>query len=298
MRDVGLFSLLFASLVGCTGDAGRTPRARGDAASLAATQADQHEPVAAASAGASSAPSLAPAAATTAEPLALFGSEPRVRSLELAGFQPVHLVLPRGDGKGKAKLAVIAHGAGGRPEPHCEHYAPQLGDGFLLACTRGFPSNTHLPEPERGYFYDGHHRLGAELEVLFSTLAEVEPYASGVELSGALYVGFSQGATMGILALHEKPELAARFESILLVDGGSGDWTVALAKRMAERSTRVGIVCGNPTCREKAERARPWLKHAGLGAEMRLITAPHALGGRLSEEVIALWPWLLRTSGD
>ena len=218
-----------------------------------------------------------------------------MRALDLPGFQPAHLVLPRGDGRTKAKLAVIAHGAGERPEPHCEHYAPLLGEGFLLACTRGFPNNSHLPEPERGYFYDGHHRLGAELEVLFDTLATTELFASAVELSGAIYIGFSQGATMGILALHEEPELAMRFNGLLLVDGGSGEWTVALAKKMAERSTRVAIVCGNATCREKAERSRSWLRHAGLENEMRLSTARHFLGGRLAEDVKSVLPWLLRT---
>lgn len=290
MSSVFLRSLV-PLLIGCgaTGDSTNRPTTQGHPASFVAA------PSATLSPSASSSPEPPPIAP---EPLALFSSEPRVRSLDLPGFQQAHLVLPRGEGRTKARLAVVAHGAGERPEPHCDHYGPLLGDEYLLACTRGFPNNSHLPEPERGYFYDGHHRLGDELTALFETLSKTEPFASGVELNGALYVGFSQGATMGILALHEEPELAVRFNGILLVDGGSGEWTVALAKRMAERNTRVAIVCGNAACREKAERSRSWLRHAGLENEMRLSTARHFLGGRLAEDVKSVLPWLLRAEAE
>jgi pimeloyl-ACP methyl ester carboxylesterase len=228
---------------------------------------------------------------------ALFQDEPSVRQLALPGFEPAHIVLPRGEGRKKARLAVIAHGAGERPEPHCAHYEALLPDDYLLVCTRGYPSNKHLPEPQRGYFYDGHPKLGQELQAIFTLLATEEPYASSVELERALYVGFSQGASMGILALHERPDLAAHFNGVLLVDGGAGEWTVSLAKRMAERDMRVGIVCGQPSCREKAERSRPWLAQAGLAAELRLRTASHSLDGPLGEDVKELLPWLLREPG-
>jgi predicted esterase len=248
---------------------------------------------------AASSPSAAtPSAAVEAPPhRALFQDEPSVRQLALPGFEPAHIVLPRGEGRKKARLAVIAHGAGERPEPHCAHYEALLPDDYLLVCTRGYPSNKHLPEPQRGYFYDGHPKLGQELQAIFTLLATEEPYASSVELERALYVGFSQGASMGILALHERPDLAAHFNGVLLVDGGAGEWTVSLAKRMAERDMRVGIVCGQPSCREKAERSRPWLAQAGLAAELRLRTASHSLDGPLGEDVKELLPWLLREPG-
>lgn len=238
-------------------------------------------------------PSAAPVAPPHAE---LFGAEPRVRSVSLPGFEDLHVVLPRGDGAAKARLAVIAHGAGERPEPHCEHYARLLGDGFLLVCTRGHPNNRHLPELERGYFYDGHPRLGRELAATFALLEREAPFAGHVELEGALYAGFSQGATMGVLALHEEPELAARFGALLLIDGGTGDWTVALAERMAARGVRVALVCGVATCRETARRTEPWLAKAKLDARVRLTSAGHVLGGAVEEEVRALLPWLLAHS--
>ncbi len=249
---------------------------------------------------AASSPSAAPSSAAAVEPpahRALFQDEPRIRQLALQGFEPAHIVLPRGEGRQKARLALIAHGAGERPEPHCAHYEALLPDDYLLVCTRGYPSNKHLPEAQRGYFYDGHPKLGQELQAIFTVLATEEPYASSVELERALYVGFSQGASMGILALHERPELAAHFNGVLLVDGGAGEWTVSLAKRMAQRDMRVGIVCGQPSCREKAERSRPWLAQAGLAAELRLRTASHSLEGPLGEDVKELLPWLLREPG-
>lgn len=226
----------------------------------------------------------------------LFSAEPRVRSVPLPEFEALHVVLPRGDGSKKARLAVIAHGAGERPEPHCEHYARLLGDSFLLACTRGHPNNRHLPEPERGYFYDGHPRLGRELAALFGVLEREAPFAGHVELEGALYAGFSQGATMGVLALHEEPELAARFSALLLIDGGTGDWTVALAERMAARGVKVALVCGVATCREKARHTEPWLAKAKLDAKIRLTSAGHRLDGAVEEEVRELLPWLLTSA--
>ena len=246
-------------------------------------------------------PSAAPSSAAAVETTphrALFQDEPAIRQLALQDFEPAHVVLPRGEGRQKARLAVIAHGAGERPEPHCAHYEALLPDDYLLVCTRGYPSNKHLPEPQRGYFYDGHPKLGQELQAVFTALAAEAPYATSVELERALYVGFSQGASMGILALHERPEVAAHFNSILLVDGGAGEWTVALARRMAERATRVGIVCGQASCREKAERSRPWLAQVGLAAELRLRTASHRLDGPIGEDVKALLPWLLREPGQ
>lgn len=237
--------------------------------------------------------------ATSATPhAALFQAEPRVRDLALSGFEDVHLVLPRGDGALPARLAVVAHGAGERPEPHCDHYAKLLGEGTLVACTRGFPQNRHLPEPQRGYFYDGHHRLGAELTALLAALSSEAPYAGNIGTAGALYAGFSQGATMGLLALHEDPALAAHFDGILLIDGGAGEWTVSLAERMAARHTRVAIVCGVATCRDKITHSRSWLERAGLDHRVRITGAGHRLDGRNGEEVALLLPWLIGTGAD
>lgn len=253
-------------------------------------------PALAASASASSSPGPPRSASSAPSPApheALFKSEPRVRQLPLPDFQDVHLVLPRGDGSRPARLAVVAHGAGERPEPHCDHYAKLLGEGTLVACTRGFPQNRHLPEPQRGYFYDGHHRLGAELKALLAALASQAPYAGNVSTTGALYAGFSQGATMGLLALHEDPDLAAHFDAILLIDGGAGEWTVSLAERMAARHTRVAIVCGVPTCSEKVSHSRPWLERAGLDHRVRITGAGHRLDSRNGEAVAELLPWLL-----
>ncbi len=221
-------------------------------------------------------------------------AEPRRQWLSLPGFEPALVVLPRGTSAERAKLAVVAHGAGGRPEPHCDHYAPLLGDDYLVVCTRGHPNNRHLPEPERGYFYDGHPELGRELGVLLAELASREPFASGVAQTGGVYVGYSQGATMGLLALHERPEIAQRFGGLLLVEGGAAEWTVDLAKKMAARGTRVAVVCGQESCRASADQSLQWMKRAGLDARLRHAPgAGHTYGGEVAVAVTELLPWLL-----
>lgn len=261
------------------------------AASSAAGVPSASAPPPAASA-ALAAPSTTPAAPPSSP---LRTGEPRERWLELPGFEPALLSLPRGAGSGPVRLVVVAHGAGGRPEPDCAHYRALLGEGdFLIACTRGTPNNRHKPEAERGYFYDGHPRLGKELAALLAALASTEPYASEVLREDAVYIGYSQGASMGILALHAAPELAAHFSAILLVEGGVAEWTVAYAERLAARRVRVALVCGQPKCSAAAERSAAWMKRAGLDHRVRSATgAGHTFQGRIGEAAKALLPWLL-----
>jgi len=50
---------------------------------------------------------------------------------------------------------------------------------------------------------------------------------------------------MGILVLYEKFERAVCFGGVVFVEGGIGDWNVALSERMAKFGVcRVVFVCG------------------------------------------------------
>lgn len=199
-------------------------------------------------------------------------------------------------GPGPFPLIVVTHGAGGRPEPHCDRYAELAAGRAFIVCTRGVPNNRHLPEEERGYFYDGHHQLAREALAAMDALAE--RYGERVDAKRALFAGYSQGASMGLLFLHLKPEYAARFSGALLVEGGFADWNVALSERMkAAGLTKVAIVCGQTKCLEAAEQSVRWMKQGGL--EVKLAYAPgagHTYAAAVAPLVEEAFAWL--TAGD
>jgi hypothetical protein len=187
----------------------------------------------------------------------------------------------------------VTHGAGGRPEPHCDRYDELVAGRAFILCTAGRPIGKHLPEEERGYFYDGHHELGRE--VIAAIEAAKARYGSRLDTSGAIFAGYSQGASMGLLFLHEKKENAALFSRALFVEGGSADWNVALSERMREAGlTRVAIVCGQKSCKDSADQSKVWMKRGGL--DLRLDYAPgagHTYGGAVAPLVEAAFAWLI-----
>lgn len=241
-----------------------------------------HSPIPAPSSADAAPPSASasPSAATTRERLAV------------ANFPDSYVVVPP-PASSPYPLVVVTHGAGGRPEPHCDRYDAILAGTAFILCTAGRPIGKHLPEEERGYFYDGHHELGRE--VIAAIDAAKARYGSRLDASGAVFAGYSQGASMGLLFLHEKKENAALFSRALFVEGGSADWNVALSERMREVGlTRVAIVCGQKSCKDSADQSKIWMKRGGL--ELRLDHAPgagHTYGGAVAPLVEAAFAWLI-----
>lgn len=232
---------------------------------------------------------LAPSAAS-ADPV-VTPVEERVEALEVPGFPASVVVLPTT--RGKAPVLIVAHGAGGRPEPHCDFYRKLVrGRGFIL-CTTGRSMDALLPESERGYFYDGHIELGKELRAAVAALERT--YGDRVDLDHRVYAGFSQGATMGILALQQGAAPDARVRGVLLVEGGWAEWTVALARKLASEGVRrVAIVCGRPVCKEEGDRSAGWIRRGGL--EAQVLHAPgagHTYGGAVAPLVGDAWRFIV-----
>jgi dienelactone hydrolase len=242
---------------------------------------------------AASAPS-ATSAAASAEAPAIEPVGPKTEPLDVPGFLPSLLVVPAGPGP--HPLLVVTHGAGGRPEPHCARYAElSKGRAFVL-CTPGHENNRMLPPEQRGYFYDGHHELGRE--VLAARAALIAKYGERVDASGAMFAGYSQGASMGLLFLHEKGEHAALFSTVLLVEGGYEDWNIALSERMKRAGMkRVAIVCGQSKCNDKARLSLHYMKQGGLDARLLYASrAGHTYEGTVRPLVDEAFSWV--TEGD
>jgi hypothetical protein len=186
----------------------------------------------------------------------------RAEALKVEGFEDAIVVIPAGTKP--VPLLAAAHGAGGDPAWECLRWAHVARGRWFLLCPCGVP----LRRGQAGsYYYPDHHAL--EREVTAAVNAARAKYGERIAKQGGAYVAYSQGATMGALMLVEH---GAEFPHLLLIEGGSGDWTHARAERFrAKGGESVFIVCGTGGCAERATRARPVLERAGLAAEVRVI---------------------------
>ncbi len=205
--------------------------------------------------------SAATKAADPAAPTPIPHVEPGEHELAVPGFEPAVIVVP-----GAARpLLVAAHGAGGDARWECERWQRVARGRWFLLCPRGAPLNKGDTESS---FYRDHHAL--EHEVMAALDAARTAYGPLLLASDGVYVGYSQGATMGALMLVDH---GSDFPHLLLIEGGSGDWTLARAERFHETGGQsVLIVCGTPACAERAARARPVLERAGLRAAAARVT--------------------------
>lgn len=235
---------------------------------------------------ASAAPLAPPAGAAATERF-----EETVEALEVPGFLPSLIVTPSSGGP--SPVVVVAHGAGGAPEPHCDFYRALVRGRAFILCTRGRSIDRFLPEGERGYFYDGHHELGKELRAALDALAA--RHGARVDRERTVYAGFSQGASMGILALQQGAQTEARAQGILLVEGGFAEWTVALAQKLRdEGARRVALVCGRPVCKEDADRSAGWIRRGGLEVDVLYAEgAGHTYGGEVAPLVADAFQWIV-----
>lgn len=218
----------------------------------------------------------------------------RTEALEVPTFEPSLVITPSTDRPGRP-LVIVAHGAGGRPEPHCARYAELVrGRGFIL-CTRGRPTNKHLPPEQRGYFYDGHVELGVEVRAALAALST--RYGAWVDVSSTVYAGYSQGATMGILYLQQGGAMDAHIARILLVEGGSAEWTIGLSAKLAKEGVdKVAIVCGQASCRRAANQSKNWIERGGLKLSSTYAEgAGHVYDGPIAPLVEDAWSWLIET---
>ncbi len=211
------------------------------------------------------------------------GQQERFALLALDGFQSAVLRLPRTSREGGARLFVAAHGAGGRAIEHCRFWDERLDRDVLIACPEGKLLRTS--DPEAGAYYPDHLALRRELEALFRALrsSAQEPRFPHLSPEKAVYFGYSQGATMGALALVGE---SADFSHLVLVEGGGESWSVSRGLSFkAKGGEGVLLACGTKGCSARLTSAGAALTRAGLQA--RLVNVPgggHAYWGEVGAQ--------------
>jgi predicted esterase len=198
--------------------------------------------------------------------------------LPLPGFLPSLVSWPRAR-RWPQPLLIVAHGAGDHAEPHCEIWRRVLGERGVISCLRGRALRKH--SPEQGYYFPDHLTLEREVVAALAALRRVHP--EWVDVERGVYAGYSQGAQMGLLMSIDQ---GARLPRLLLIEGGSGDFSEANVRRFARSGgERVALVCGTPGCQRNALIGAARLEQAGIRSDVYYAPdAGHTYLGTVSEQ--------------
>lgn len=211
----------------------------------------------------------------------------RFIELDVVGFLPALVWVPWGIER--RPLLVAAHGAGGRPEPHCERWQRLVGERAFILCVRGAKTNRSEPLSSSHHYYPDHLWLGRAVDASVAALVARE---ARVDARAAVYAGYSQGAVMGALMLMTRAE---RFPRALLIEGQQNDWSVAGAARWKRAGgQRVALACGLLRCAQAQELSRQSLARGGIDVALRYAAgAGHTYGGAVGDRVSELLEWLV-----
>ncbi len=183
-------------------------------------------------------------------------------------------------------LLVSTHGAGGGPVWHCDFWSRVVTDRAFVLCLQGKAMGTY----EDAYYYPDHHQQRSMLARALDALDQ--RHAARLQPAGNTFVGYSQGATMGSLMIHD---FGQRFTRLLLIEGGFQYWSVRAAQRFAAAGgQRVLFVCGTSGCQNSAKQAARWLLRADVQARVEYARgAGHTPAGSVGDLAQQGLPWLL-----
>jgi predicted esterase len=155
-----------------------------------------------------------------------------------------------------------------------------------LLCLRG--KRRFAGDPSQGYYYPDHLALRREVTIAVERFEAVAPKARPY-----VYAGYSQGATMGALAVAPSGDV---FSDLLLVEGGFADWSTALVNQFKRSGGRaVLIVCGTQHCRDLARGAVA--RFTSLGVDAKAVWASgagHRPDGPVEQRTLDALPFLLQ----
>ncbi len=204
--------------------------------------------------------------------------------LDVSGYPPALVWVPAAKPDTAVPLVVVSHGAGGGPTWHCRHWSQIVRDTAFLLCLRGKPLGN-----ADGHYFPEHHTLG---RILSASVEAFDARFGARTTSGpGVYIGYSQGATMGAWALNEH---ASRFGLALLIEGGYREWNVQRALEFRDAGGQaICLVCGTQTCFKHATRTVRWLKRGGVDARVTYAEgAGHTPAGPVGEAAADGLDWL------
>ena len=228
-----------------------------------------------------------------AHAVSLIAAEPELMQLAVEGHHPAWIsLLPEAE---RQPVLFAMHGAGGYAEWHCSHWRELLGKRGLIVCPAGDPIGPGL---DYGFYFRDHFALRKEvLAVLHAVATQL---TSQADLERSVFLGYSQGATMGVHALFVDDSAAKDvsmriFSKLVLVEGGFSEWSVGRGLSFAKQGgQRVLFACGTRGCDRAAQRSREWLARASVDAQAVLAEhAGHTPAGRVGDAVRAHWDWLV-----
>jgi len=210
-------------------------------------------------------------------------------SLTVPGHDPAVVWVPPVD-SGRRPLLVVAHGAGGSPDWHCDFWSRIVGPRGFILCLRGRRTHYGVPLGQGGHYFPNHHYLRRVLSASLDAIVQRHP--SELDENRAVFVGFSQGAIMGALVIAQQP---ARFPRALFIEGGGGEWDVPVSRSyFAGGGQRVGFACGVGACDQLARRGVRHLTTAGVAARRVYVAgAGHTYCGELEPDVRSLFEWVV-----
>jgi predicted esterase len=190
-------------------------------------------------------------------------------------------------------VIVATHGAGDRGEFHCELWRGIVQNRAFVLCPQGRRMDDRVPHPDAYYFYANHHEL--EREVLAALTALKERYPDHLDVTQAVYTGFSQGAIQGALVIVLHPD---EFPRAVLVEGGHGsyrEWSpYAARKYQSGGGKRVLFACGGHNCVRSATNSARYLEKAGVSTQVvHAEGAGHSYDATMAAELAQSFAWVV-----
>lgn len=205
--------------------------------------------------------------------------------LAVPSFANAVVSIPRG-ATTRRPVIVAAHGTSDRPEDLCRTMRRVVGDRGFVLCPRG------TPVKDAPIVFDFESSPMLRREVLASLDALEKRYSDHVDLSHAVFAGFSLGSLLGVHLLAERGEL---FPRAILIEGGWDRWTAEHLRAYRDKGgERVLFACGETVCPREAKGAATRLAASGIETDVVVGKGEgHRYGGRVGDAIASSFDWLV-----
>lgn len=215
---------------------------------------------------------------------------PAFVEIEVEGWGPAVVAVPVG-APSPQPVVLATHGNYDHPDWQCSTWRAIVGAERFVLCPRGIPRPDSPSADDVRFTHASNAALEAEIEAGLEALRR--RFGAHVADGPIVYTGFSLGAIMGV-AIAARAKHPARYEAMVLVEGGHDRWTPGTAKAFADAGgRRVLFGCGQASCFLDARRAATHLERAGVTTQVVGVKdAGHSYGGAVARELQLAWPFV------